>query len=164
MRRIIETVCTGSICLLAGIVFGEYRAGHKYCQKLMDSRKLADKHLYMVRVYDAWMMVKQNGSSMEKYLQDKEIYAVAIYGMSYMGIRLFHELKDSSIRVEYGLDKQPKFRIPDLRIYHPEKACKKDIDAVIVTSIFVFDEVKENLDDLGFTNIISLDEILYDLI
>ena len=39
-----------------------------------------------------------------------------------------------------------------------------DVDAVIVTAVFSFDDIKESLENIGFTNIIPLDEVLYDLI
>lgn len=164
MRRIIKTVCTGCTCLLAGIVFGGYRAGHKYCLQVMENRELVNKHLHMIRTYDVWIMGMQNGASIESYLLDKGIHTVAIYGMSYMGIRLFHELKDSLVHVEYGIDREPKCRIPELKIYKPTEVKNEGIDAVIVTAIFAYDVVKKSLEGQGYKEIIALDDILYSLI
>lgn len=138
--------------------------GHKYCIKWMESIKLADKHLHMVRLYDTWMMTKQSGASIEKYLMDKGIHTIAIYGMSYMGVRLFHELKKSGIHVEYGMDRETKMRIPKLSIVHPDEAEMEKVDAVVVTAIFAFDSIKRDLENLGFSRIIALDEILYHLV
>ena len=164
MRRIINAGCIGCMGVLTGIIFGGYLLGHKYCLQLMDSRKLADKHLHMVRIYDVWMMVNQNGASIEKYLLERGIHTIAIYGMSYMGIRLFHELKDSLVHVKYGIDREPKFRIPELKIYQPMEVENEGVDAVIVTAIFAYDFVKKNLEEQGYREIIALDTILYSLI
>lgn len=164
MKNIIKVISAGCMGILTGIFFGGYWMGHKYCVKLMDSRHLVDKHLYMVRLYDIWMMTKQNGASIEKYLMDQNIYKIAIYGMSYMGIRLFHELRESSVCVAYGIDRDLKIRIPELEIYHPDEVGKKEIDAIIVTAVYSFDSIEKSLKALGFSKIIAFDEILYDLV
>ncbi len=164
MRKLMAAICAGCICIMAGGILGGYWMGHKYCSRLMDSKKLADKHLHMVRLYDIWMMTKQNGASFEQFLLDKGIHTIAIYGMSYMGIRLFHELEHGNVHIAYGMDQEVKAEIPRLKIYKPDEASKDGIDAVIVTAIFAFDIIKKNLEQLGFGKIISLDEIIYNLI
>lgn len=164
MRKLICRIFIYNICFLLGILFGGYWIGHKYCLKLIECRKIADKHLHSVRIYDIWMMIKQNGKSMEKYFIDKGIQNVAIYGMSYLGIRLFHELNNTSICVKYGIDCNPNIEIGGLNIFHLENLDQYNVDAVVVTAIFSFDVIKNNLENIGFTNIISLDELLYDLI
>jgi len=98
------------------------------------------------------------------YLSRKNISSIAIYGMDCRGIRLFHELKDTSVIIRYGVDRAPQTRIKGLDILHPDEMKKEDVDAVIVTAVFAFDEIQKNLKNKGFSKIISLDEILYDLI
>lgn len=164
MRKCINMICAGCLGAAIGIAFGGYWMGHKYCVKLVESGEISNKHLHMVRLYDNWMMTKQNGASIEKYLMDKGIHTIAIYGMSYMGIRLFHELKNSSVQIKYGIDREKKARIPGIDIYKPDEIKKEGVDAVVVTAVFAFDSVKGSLEKLGFEKIIALDEILYDLI
>lgn len=164
MQKILKNICIGCIGFFVGVVLGGYWMGHKYCLRLMDSQKLIDKHLNMVRLYDVWMMTKQNGSSIAQYLTINNIHTIAIYGMSYMGIRLFYELKNSSICVKYGIDCEPRMKIPGLAIYHINDLDNVEVDAIIVTAIFAFDSIKKDLEYLKNTKIIALDEILYDLI
>jgi hypothetical protein len=154
----------GSLCMAFGICLGGYYMGHKFCVRFVESQNLADKHLYLVRLYDIWMMAKQNNISIVNYLMNKGIRSIAIYGMSYMGIRLFHELKEGKVCVKYGIDRNPKMRIPELEIYHPNEIKDKEVDAVLVTAIFSFDSIKRDLNEKGFKKILALDEILYDLI
>lgn len=163
MQDYLKWIRVAGIGMLTGMALGGYWAGHKYCLKLIESRALEDKHLNMVRLYDAWMMTKQRGASVSEYLTNHDIHTVAIYGMSYMGIRLFHDLKDSSVQVKYGIDRELKMRIPGIMTYHPDEVQEKEVDAVIVTAIFSFDFIKKDLRALGFKRIVALDEILYDL-
>lgn len=159
MRKIVTGFFTG---MALGGLLGGYYMGHKYCLELMDSRDLSEKRLHMVRLYDVWMMTKGSGRTIEGYLLDKDIRTVAIYGMSFMGIRLFHELKGSPVCVKYGLDHDPKARIPGLGIYRLGQ--REKVDAVIVADIFAFDSIKADLKRRGFARIIALDEMLYDLV
>lgn len=164
MWDFIKKICIVIEGILVGAVVCGYWIGHKYCLKLVESRDLAEKHLNMVRLYDIWLMTKQTGMSIAEYLADHDIHKIAIYGMSYMGIRLFHDLESSSIHVKYGIDGNSKMRVPGIKIYHPDELQEKEIDAVIVTAIFSFDCIKKDLHSKGFKRIIALDELLYNLI
>lgn len=164
MRKVIVKIFINFALFFAGLFLGAYWIGHKYCLKLTNSEIIVNKHLHMIRLYDIWMMTKEKGNSIEEYLKRNEIQTIAIYGMSYMGIRLFHELKNTGIHIKYGLDCNPKMRLKGLDILDLKNIEKCDVDAVIVTAIFSFDEIKQNLEKAGFANVIALDEILYNFI
>lgn len=159
-----KSVCSGILGLLAGALIGGYYIGHKYCLMLESARWQVNKNWAIIRLYDAWMMAKENSIGIDGYLSQKNISSIAIYGMDYRGIRLFHELKNTSIIIRYGVDRNPPTRIAGLDILHPDDMKNGRVDAVVVTAIFAFDEIKKDLESRGFTQIISLDEILYDLI
>ena len=159
-----KRICTLGLGMMAGLIIGGYGMGHKYCLKLTESRTTAEKHLHMVRLYDIWMMSKQSGRSIEAYLIERGINDIAVYGMSYLGIRLFHELKGSSVCVKYGIDMHPRARIPGIRIYHPDDKGLEKVDAVIVTTVFVYDLIKKKMEEKGTGRIIAFDDILYNLI
>lgn len=154
----------GIFGLLSGALIGGYYIGHKYCLMMEFARWQANKNLSIIRLYDAWMMAKENGIGIGGYLSQKNIFSIAIYGMDYRGIRLFHELKDTSVVVRYGVDRNPQTRIEGLEILQPDDMERGSVDAVVVTAIFAFDEIKKDLESRGFGKIISLDEIIYDLI
>ena len=150
--------------LLAGALIGGYYMGHRYCLMLESARRQANKNLSIIRLYDAWMMAKENSKGIDGYLFQKNISSIAIYGMDIRGIRLFHELKNTSVIIRYGIDRNPSTRIAGLNILHPDEMKQGSVDAIVVTAVFAFDGIKKDLESRGFNRIISLDEILYDLI
>ena len=68
-------------------------------------KQLADKHLALMQLFNQWMVTKQEGKSIVDYFHKESIKSIAIYGMSYVGERLYDELKDSDIEVKYAIDK-----------------------------------------------------------
>lgn len=164
MQSLLKEIIAGCLGILIGILIGGYRMGHKYAIKLMNFRQWADKYLNLVRLYDIWLMTKQKGMRIETYLSDRNIRTIAIYGMSYLGIRLFYELKNSSVHVQYGIDREPGMGVPGLIIYRPNNLPVKKVDAVIVTAMLSFDSIKKDMEKLGFEKVIAFDEILYDLV
>lgn len=161
---IVLIICTGVIGFLIGIVIGGYYMGHKYCLRLEEAVKQEGRLRSIIQLYDNWMMVKKNSEGIAEYLSSKGIHNVAIYGMDYRGVRLFHELQGTCVNVKYGIDRNLKARIMGLDVCRPDEMKKEEIDAVIITALFSFEEIRKNLEDKGFTQIIGLDDIIYDLL
>ena len=62
----------------------------------------------------------------------------------------------TKINVIYVLDKKVKqIRENNLPVYVPQKGLPK-VDAVIVTAVYYFDDIKDALSEMGFENVISL--------
>ena len=88
---------------------------------------------------------------------------VAIYGWGDAGKKLYHELAQCEVRTEYVLDKNVgQTGNAGVDIYPPTAcACEmRTVDAVIVTVLTGFEEIKYFLESLGYENIYSLDSIL----
>lgn len=149
------------VSLALGYVSGWYFTGHKYCTQIESWKKVAEKYLTWVRLYDIWMINDAEGKTVEQYLKANEIENVAIYGMSYLGIRLCRRLKQSGIvNVEYALDCNPQMRLPEIETYYPGNETRS-VDTVIVTALYSFDAINDLLLQNGYKNVYALDEILY---
>lgn len=162
MLQIIGIVLVCVICVGVGAIAGAFYMGHKYCVDLVNTRKYADELCQKIGVYDLWLSLKPG--AIEEYLKTRGFEKIAIYGFAMFGNRLYYELKDSSVDVAYAMDRNAGIKIADFDIKKPEKAAKDSmVDAVIVTAIFSFDAIKKNLEDYGYSNIISLYEMLYEI-
>lgn len=125
-----------------------------------DQSELADKHFRMFMLMEQWVRLKQEGKNLSVYMKQRKYYNVAIYGMSYIGVRLLKELEDSGVNVKYGIDKNPESVDVDIKVFSSNDELE-EVDAIIVTSTYYFDEIELNLKRKTKCTIISLEDIIY---
>ena len=123
---------------------------------------MSEKHLAMFLTMNRWLQMKQEGKNLADYLKEQNYRRIAIYGMSYMGERLLEELKGSEISIAYGIDKNAGGICTDIETVTPKEELK-EVDAVIVTSIYFIDEITRDLSGKLSCPILSLEDILYEL-
>ena len=105
-----------------------------------------------------WLRILNEGKDVSMYFLEKGYKSVAIYGMADLGWRLLEELEDSPISVKYVIDRNYNTIYCELPVYSPSDDLP-EIDAIIVTAITFFDEIKNKLDNKD-RDIISLNEVL----
>lgn len=125
-------------------------------------RNMSEKHLALFLMMNQWVAVKQEGKNLADYFDKQGYKSIAIYGMSYAGERLLEELKCSDIQVQYGIDKNADNIYMDVNIVTMEDELKP-VDAIVVTPIFFFDEIEEELSQKIDCPIISLEDVLYEV-
>ena len=123
----------------------------------------SEKEAYISRIMDMWIKAKQNNLAISELLRKKEITSVAIYGMSALGVRLFHELKSTETIVKYAIDIDKAVMIPNLKVLHSLDEIEEIPDVVIVTAFMTFDQIKQKLEEVGCSNVIGLDELIYEM-
>lgn len=131
-------------------------------KKTKEAQKYADKHLAIMQVMNQWIINKQEGKSLVTFFEENGYKTIAIYGMSYLGERLEDELRGSGIKVAYAIDKNAENIYADVEVRDP-KDVMDDVDAVIVTSVFFFDEIEEQLENVFDCPIISLEDIVQEV-
>lgn len=146
------------VCMVTGIVTASITL--RICnRKLKEQKALSDKHLALFKLMELWISKMQEGKSVISYFHEKGYKNVAIYGMHYVGACLYKELLDSDVKVKYGIDKRKDNVFTDLIVYSLEDELE-EVDAVIVTPIFFFDEIKQELGKIYQCPIISIEDIL----
>ena len=109
-----------------------------------------------------WVIVKQSNKNLSAYFERVGYKRIAIYGMSAAGMTLLDELKETEVQVVYGIDKRADEVYADLDIVTMEEDLDV-VDAIVVTAISFFDEIKEELGMKVDCPIISLNDILYEV-
>lgn len=134
-------------------------------EQLYKTQKLADKHLAIMNLLSMWLQNKENGLKIEDYLKERKIKKIAIYGMSFVGERLYDELEHSDIEVVYCIDKNANNIYKDIDVLSPDSELEKkeSVDAIIVTAFMFFDEIEANLKEKVNIPILSIDDIVYSL-
>ncbi|MCI9033752.1 MAG: hypothetical protein HFJ08_06840 [Lachnospiraceae bacterium] len=146
----------------AGVMVSVATVGKEQDQTIKKNQQLADKHLAIMKVYDEWLKVKQDGGSLVQYFMARGYKNIAIYGMSYLGESLVRELKDSDVKVQYGIDKNAENIYSSVDVINLSADLPK-VDVIVVTTVFFFDEVVEELADIVNCPVMSLEDIVYEV-
>jgi hypothetical protein len=114
------------------------------------------------QMLNQWIKNKNSNHMIADYCTDLGYKKIAVYGISYVGERLIEELENTDVEVLYGVDKNADNLIyKKLNIMKPTDELP-DVDAVIVTAIYYFEEIKEELSKKYRCPIVSLEDIIYD--
>lgn len=147
---------------LIGAAVGAGVVGKVISEEKDKVRSISDKHLALFLMMNQWVKVKQEGKSLAAYFEKRQYKRIAVYGMSYAGETLIDELQGTGITVAYGIDKKANTIYADVDILSVEDMLA-DVDAVVVTAITFFDEIREALSVKVDCPIISLEDVLYEV-
>lgn len=125
-------------------------------------KELANKYLAILQVFNKWILAIHQGACIADYLTKKGIKNIAIYGMGILGKRLFDELYDSDINITCYIDKKSKKDYNGLSVVNIGDI-PLEVDCIIVTPVYYYEEIKVNLSSTTSAKIISLEEIVEEL-
>lgn len=123
-----------------------------------NQEKIKFKKYY--KLLNHWLYLNQNNYSIETYFNIRKIKTIAIYGMGELGQRLLDELINSQVEILYTIDKAIKHSYKNIKVVSPPQKLS-DVDAIIVTPIFKFNEIKKDLQKAYNCNVISLEDVIY---
>ena len=136
-----------------------YLAG-RWQQKCIDRwKEEASKQRAMFLVMNQWTNVKQANRILEEYFLKNELRKIAIYGMGLMGQQLIKELKDSSIETAYGIDRNSDGIVSGIKVVTMDEELA-DVDAVVVTVLKEFDEIRDALTKKLNCSVVAIEDIL----
>ena len=109
-----------------------------------------------------WFAAKQQGNSIVQYFEKYNFNSVAIYGMGALGEILLNELRDTDIKVVYGIDKNASCITRDIEMKGIGEIVS-GVDAIVVTPVSYFDSIEKVLKARVSCPILSLADILCEL-
>jgi lactate dehydrogenase-like 2-hydroxyacid dehydrogenase len=117
-------------------------------------------------VYNQWIKNCIDQYSVEKAMLDHGYRTITIYGNGEIGNRLYEALKDSEVKVKCFIDKKAddytKYNEDGIAVYGINEADEyEDVDAIIVTTVNIFEEIEQKLRENNVKcDIVSLDDVL----
>lgn len=147
---------------MLGFVGGAFTIGRMVSKTSNEWKKMSDKNLTNMQLFNQWMMVKQSGKNLKDYFERNNYKKIVVYGMSHAGERLIDELKGTDIEVVAGIDRNAKGIFLDVPVLLPEDQIP-DADCMVVTPVFFFDEIVDKMSQKLSCPIISLEDILYEV-
>lgn len=111
-----------------------------------------------------WILLKNEGKKLSEYFINNNYKNIAIYGMGELGLRLYEELNDTSIHVMYGIDYSSGRKVSDLPVYYLKELNNvNDVEAIVVTPVFDYDNIRDSLINITNKPIISLNDVIFSL-
>lgn len=118
------------------------------------------KHIQFYQLLVRWMKAKSRGGRIAKVLVENGIKKVSVYGYAELGQLLCTELASEAVEIDFVLDKNPAKRSEDgVRIVSPECG-NRQTDAVIVTAVFYYSDIRDDLIQMGYKTVYSLSELI----
>lgn len=129
---------------------------------LVKRKEMSDKHYDLFMLLNQWLITKQQGKEIITYFHENHYKKIAIYGMSFVGERLYDELQASDVEVCYAIDKRADNLYVDLDTYSLEDDLP-EVDVIVVTAVSFFDSISDELAEKTDVPVVSLEDILYEL-
>lgn len=149
------------IFFLLGCISGAFIKEKRSSKDRIYDFKKYKKYEIFYNLMDQWKVLEEDGISLEFLLLKQGYRKIAIYGMAKMGMHVYRELKNSSIEVVYGIDRSINGIYEDIEIKNPNGELE-ETDAVLVTAIMDYENIKQDLQGKIKCPIVSLEEILYE--
>lgn len=116
------------------------------------------KKYYMLLL--AWMGILESGNSLCSQLIKDGFRNIAVYGGRNVGWHFARQLQESEVTIKYIIDKiDLSGDFKSLPVYHPEDELP-EVDAVIVTPVWDYQRIKQDLEKIVKCPVISLEDVI----
>lgn len=162
LRGVIEMkkFCIGLVMMfLGGYSLAKWHVGIQRNKKLEKLTDEVNKFREFYGILNYWLTLKEERKNLEQYFENHGYQKIAIYGMKDLGTHLYKELKDTSINVQYGMDKNADCIYADIDVFEPNEKIPQ-VDVIVVTAVHYLYEIEKELQQYTDTPIVSLADIL----
>lgn len=156
MKKILAVICSFTL----GLIMGGTIVGNTINNELISRQKSENRYFINMTLLKKWLMRQQAGKDLISFFIQNNYHEIAIYGMGHLGECLLSALKRSDIKVKYAIDRNADNILSEIDI----KKCDSylpAVDAVIVTAVCHYADIKKELEKVIQCPIISLEEVLY---
>lgn len=122
------------------------------------------------RIFKDWTYLENQNISVADFLGKQGIARIAIYGLEYIGGRLFNELRDTDVDVVCGIDQMAdRMFMEGLPIVKFEDArtveYMQQVDAIVITASISFQKIKKMIEErYSDIKIFSVEEMIRELL
>lgn len=158
MQWIIVVVISLVIGIMIGVGFANWKLSEIYTYQKNLATKNSEYYLLMTN----WVKLLQHHKSVADCLREQGYNNIVIYGMGIVGKCLYDEVIRYNVDVAYGIDSEYEGNYKDLSIKKLTTIdCIEDVDAVIVTPFYDFNEIQIKLKKVTDVEILPIDEVIY---
>lgn len=116
------------------------------------------KYLNMM---NQWLILKQEGKGIDRYLKKHGYNIIAVYGMAIYGRHVIRELQESDVKILYGIDRKEMEPYKKIEVLQPVEEMPH-VDAVINTVLHDHINIKFHLAGIISSPVVSLEDIIFE--
>ncbi len=113
-------------------------------------------------ILNQWMIHLHQNRKIDEFFIQRGYQKIAIYGMGELGNRLYEELENSRTEILYVIDQDAPSIVVDVEVKEPSEILE-EVDVIIVTAVFDFEEIVKDLRNITSCPVISLEEVMKEL-
>lgn len=122
----------------------------------------SEKFVDYFNILQEWMAIKENGAGLDPYFLKHHYEKIAIYGWGVLGKLLYKDLRDTEVKVEYAIDRAAVANDINLAVMTLDDAFP-EVDVIVVTATFAFEEIRKDLEQHTEIPIISLRDVVFEV-
>lgn len=127
------------------------------------NKKISNKEKRYYQLFDNWMLVLEQQEGIEEFFKKRNIKEIGVYGYGNIGRHLITELLTTNIDIRYVIDKRAIITAEGLDKYLPTDNFP-EVDAIIITPICEYQEIERQLRKKFSGEVISMEDIIYELL
>lgn len=132
----------------------------KLSSSAVESEERLQKSVMFYQILTRWVGLKISGYSVAEWFIQHGYRRIAVYGYAELGELLCRELSEEGLGAVYVLDRKVRDTGNEkLPVFMPRRGLP-DVDVVVVTAVYYFEEIKRELSGMGFRKIDSLRTII----
>lgn len=125
----------------------------------------AIKRLKMIEefyhIFDQWLTLIEDGISVDSILKKRGYNKVAIYGMGTMAMHFIKALENSSVSVEYAIDKSSADFYTNVKVVAEDDVLDQ-VDVIVYTNPNENIEIVQEIASRQKCDIVSLADVIFD--
>ncbi|MCM1120961.1 MAG: hypothetical protein NC489_23305 [Ruminococcus flavefaciens] len=114
-----------------------------------------------LNMMNQWLILKQEGKGIDRYLKKHGYSTVAVYGMAIYGRHVIRELQQSDVKIMYGIDRRVMDAYMNIEVIQPTEGMPP-VDLIINTALGDHTNIKTNLAQLINSPVVSLEDIIFE--
>lgn len=131
--------------------------------KYRKAKENKEKYYELFTLMSRWVLVKQQGKSFAAYFEKHGYRKIAIYGMSQVGQALLKELEMSAVEVAYAIDQNADWLFADCRLVKISDRLE-EVDAIVITPVYYYETIKNDLRQKISCPILSIRDVINELV
>ena len=114
------------------------------------------------QLFDNWLVLQERADGIEEYFHARNIKEIAVYGYGNIGRHIVAQLSGTDITVKYVIDRSEGKDYPIDRYRLTDRL--PEVEAIIVTPICEYKQIKDELRNRGTWKMISIEDVIYELL